>query len=76
MADERGFFESAEDATIDFLKAQIEPVRRIQQQKVEEVIGDSAARARIRRAESWRSNRSPAQSQIECSGTGKSVQWQ
>ncbi len=57
-ADERGFFESAEDATIDFLKAQIESVRRIQQQKVEEVIGDSAARARIRRAESWRSNRS------------------
>ena len=57
-ADERGFFESAEDATIDFLKAQIEPVRRIQQQKVEEVIGDSVARARIRRAESWRSNRS------------------
>ena len=34
-ADERGFFESAEDATIDFLKAQVEPVRRIQQQKLE-----------------------------------------
>lgn len=57
-ADERGFFESAEDATIDFLKAQVEPVRRIQQQKLEEVIGETEAQARIRRAESWRSDRS------------------
>jgi predicted lipoprotein len=57
-ADERGFFESAEDATIDFLKAQVESVRRIQQQKLEEVIAESAARTRIRRAESWRSERS------------------
>lgn len=57
-ADERGFFESAEDATIDFLKSQVEPVRRVQQQKIEEVIGDSAARVRVRRAESWRSARS------------------
>lgn len=57
-ADERGFFESAEDATIDFLKAQVESVRRIQQQKLEDVIGESAARARVRRAESWRSGRS------------------
>jgi predicted lipoprotein len=57
-ADERGFFESAEDATIDFLKAQVEPVRRIQQQKLEEVLGESAGRERIRRSESWRSARS------------------
>jgi len=57
-ADERGFFESAEDATIDFLKAQVEPVRRIQQQKVEAVLGDNEARQRVRRAESWRSDRS------------------
>jgi uncharacterized protein len=57
-ADERGFFESAEDATIDYLKAQVEPVRRIQQQKLEEVLGESAGRERVRRAESWRSNRS------------------
>lgn len=57
-ADERGFFESAEDATIDFLKAQVEPVRRIQQQKLEEIIGENADRARVRRAESWRSARS------------------
>lgn len=57
-ADERGFFESAEDATIDFMKAQVEPVRRIQQQKLEDVIGESAGQARVRRAESWRSARS------------------
>ena len=57
-ADERGFFESAEDATIDFLKALVEPVRRIQEQKVNEVIGDSPEAVRVRRAESWRSGRS------------------
>ena len=57
-ADERGFFESAEDATIDFLNAQIEPVRLIQQQKLEQVIGESTARARTRRSESWLSERS------------------
>jgi len=57
-ADERGFFESAEDAAIDFMKAQVEPIRRIQQQKIEEVIGENAQRARVRRAESWRAERS------------------
>ncbi len=57
-ADDRGFFESSEDATIDFLKAQVETVRRIQQQKLEEVIGETASEARVRRAESWRSARS------------------
>ena len=57
-ADERGFFESADDATIDFLKALVESVRRIQQQKLESVLGDDAASSRVRRAESWRSARS------------------
>jgi len=57
-ADERGFFESSEDATIDFMKAQVEPVRRIQQQKLEDILGESEARVRVRRAESWRSERS------------------
>jgi len=57
-ADDRGFFENAEDATIDFLKAQVESVRRVQQQKVEEIIGESAGQERVRRAESWRSGRS------------------
>jgi predicted lipoprotein len=57
-ADERGFFESAEDATIDFLKAQVEPIRNMQQQKLEGVLGESQSDARVRRAESWRSDRS------------------
>jgi predicted lipoprotein len=56
-ADERGFFESAEDATIDYLKALVEPVRRLQEQKLEAVIGETADAARERRAESWRSQR-------------------
>jgi len=36
----------------------LNPVRRIQQQKLEEVIGENTDRARVRRAESWRSARS------------------
>ena len=57
-ADERGFFESAQDATIDYLKAVVESVRRIQQQKLEAPLGDSQAAARERRAEAWRSDQS------------------
>ena len=56
-ADDRGFFESSEDATIDYLKALVEPVRTIQQNKLEAVLGDTPAAARERRAESWRSQR-------------------
>lgn len=56
-ADERGFFESSEDATIDYLKALVEPVRRLQEQKLQAVLGDAPEAARERRAESWRSQR-------------------
>lgn len=56
-ADERGFFESAEDATIDYLKALVEPIRRIQEQKLDAVLGETPQAARERRAESWRSQR-------------------
>jgi predicted lipoprotein len=49
-ADERGFFESAQDATIDYLKAVVESVRRVQRQKLEAVLGDNQAAARERRA--------------------------
>lgn len=57
-ADERGFFESAQDATVEFYKALAESVRKYQQQKVEAVMGESLATARVRKAESWRSARS------------------
>lgn len=57
-ADEGGFFESAEDATIDFLKALVETIPRIQDQKLLPILGDSFERSRIRRAESWRAQRS------------------
>jgi predicted lipoprotein len=57
-ADERGFFESAEDATIDFLKSVVESLPRLQEQKLLAVLGDEQAAARGRRAESWRSDRS------------------
>jgi predicted lipoprotein len=56
-ADERGFFESSEDATIDYLKALVEPIRRVQEQKLEAVLGETPDAARVRRAESWRSER-------------------
>jgi predicted lipoprotein len=57
-ADERDFFESAEDATISYLKALVENVRRVQQQKLESVLGEDRPGSRVRRAESWRSDRS------------------
>jgi predicted lipoprotein len=57
-ADERGFFESSEDATLDYLKAVVESIRRVQQQKLEAVLGEAQASARPRRAEAWRSDRS------------------
>ena len=58
-ADQRGFFESGEDATISFLKALIETMPRLRDQKLgEAVLGESPDRARLRRAESWRSARS------------------
>jgi len=63
-ADERGFFESAEDATIDFMKGLVESIRRNQQQKLEAVLGESQAEARPRRAEAWRSERSVSNLQL------------
>lgn len=57
-ADERESFENAQDATIEFYKALVETIRKDQQQKLEAVLGTSYAEARVRRAESWRSERS------------------
>jgi len=58
QADEsRDNFENAEDATIDFMKALVEPVRRIKEQKLDAVLGETLAAARPRRAENWRSER-------------------
>lgn len=70
-ADERGFFESAEDATIDYLKALVEPIRGLQQQKLEAVLGESQAEARIRRAESWRAERSVRNLKINVESLGR-----
>ncbi len=70
-ADERGFFESAEDATIDFLKAEVEPIRSLQQQKLEAILGESQVGARVKRAESWRSERSVRNIKINVASLGR-----
>ncbi len=58
-ADQRGgYFENSRDVTLDYLKAVVESVRRIQRQKLEAVLADSQAAAHERKAESWRSDRS------------------
>lgn len=57
-ASQRGFFESDKDATLDFLKAVVEDVRRIAKDKLFNVLGDNQAAAKERKAESWRSDRS------------------
>jgi predicted lipoprotein len=49
------FSRAREDATIDLLKAVVEAVRGVQQQKLEAVLGENRA-ARGRRAEAWRSD--------------------
>ena len=51
-------YESAEDATIDFMKALVETLPKITQQKIMDVQGESFERARLKKAESWRSERS------------------
>ncbi|MDT8398315.1 MAG: imelysin family protein [Pseudomonadales bacterium] len=57
-ADDRAVFENAQAATIDILKALVEALPRIRDQKVLAALGASYAQARVRRAESWRSARS------------------
>jgi len=70
-ADERGFFESAQDATVDFMKALVESIRRNQQQKLEAALGENQAGARPRRAEAWRSERSVANLQLNLVALGQ-----
>lgn len=57
---EDGFYEDAEDLSIDFLKALQEAIAKIRDLKLAPVIGDSFARSRNRSAESWRSESSLA----------------
>src|SRR5690606_16104746 len=42
---------------VDFMKALVEPVRRIKEQKLDAVLGANLAAARPRRAENWRAER-------------------
>lgn len=51
-------FENAEDATLDYLKAVVENVRKIAKDKLHEVTGDTQSAAKERKAESWRADRS------------------
>tara|TARA_R110000772_G_scaffold169101_1_gene280815 strand:+ start:3785 stop:4861 length:1077 start_codon:yes stop_codon:yes gene_type:complete len=55
-----GFYENAEDLSIDFLKALQEAIAKIRDLKLAPALGDSFAAARNREAESWRSERSLA----------------
>ncbi len=59
-----GFYEDAEDLSIDFLKALQEAIAKIRDLKLAPVLGESFARARIREAESWRSEQSLANIKI------------
>lgn len=55
-----GFYESAEDSSIDFLKALQEGIAKIRDLKLAPALGESFASARTRSAESWRSESSLA----------------
>jgi len=63
-ADDGDFLESSEEATPDYLKAVIESIRCVQQQKLESVLGSDLASDRACRAEAWRSDRSTQALQI------------
>lgn len=58
LEDDSGFFEDLEDASTDFVKALVETVPVLYEQKLAVVLGDSREALRERRAESWRSGRS------------------
>lgn len=55
-----GFYEDAEDLSIDFLKALQEGIAKIRDLKLAPALGESFANARTRSAESWRSESSLA----------------
>lgn len=52
---EGGFYEDAEDLSIDFLKSLQEAIAKMRDLKLAPVLGESLASARNRSAESWRS---------------------
>ncbi len=55
-----GFYEDAEDLSIDFLKALQEAIAKIRDLKLAPALGESLATSRIRATESWRSEHSVA----------------
>ena len=55
---EQDYYEDARDATVDFYKALVENLRKYKEQKLDAALGESPEAARVRRAESWRSERS------------------
>lgn len=57
---EDGFYEDAEDLSIDFLKALQEAIAKIRDLKLAPALGESFASSRNRSAESWRSESSMA----------------
>lgn len=52
------YYASPRDASVDFYKALVENLRKYKEQKLNEVLGESVAALRPRRAESWRAQRS------------------
>ena len=58
LTDDSGYFEDAEDASIEFVKALVESLPLIREQKLLEPLDDDFESWRERKAESWRSRRS------------------
>ncbi len=64
---ESGFYENSEDLTIDYLKALQESIAKIRDLKLAPALGASYEAARIREAESWRSDYSLANIKVNLS---------
>lgn len=58
LSDDSGWFRDHSDASTELLKALVESVPLLTTQKLALPMGENAERARLRRAESWRSARS------------------
>lgn len=56
--EDQDYYAGARDATVDFYKALVENLRKYKEQKLDAVLGADPEAARLRRAESWRSQRS------------------
>lgn len=56
--EDSGFFEDSKDLSISLMRALVQSLPRLKRQKLEPVLGENRERSRLKKAESWRAERS------------------